>query len=156
MASLLLDDIALYLQEFPLGLTFGSNLFAGLMPNAPYAPDDCVAIYESSGMAPEYVMGAQQPNPAISRPELQVVVRSAKYQPGRITIEQIAQVLEGVVNQEINGTFYERLERIQEPFLMHRDAARRTYFACNFAVMRSPSMAGASGFGDFGTQPGSP
>jgi hypothetical protein len=133
-----LDDLASsFLPSYTpsLSLAFGTNLFAGLMPNSP---DECVALFEYPGGPPDYVFGPDS-LPAISSPRIQVLVRDTKYALGRPLIENVVRALETIVNQTVNGTYYERVERLQEPYLLHRDAARRVFFACNLHVMRTPS-----------------
>lgn len=137
VATYILDDLAqVFLPAAGLGLIFGTNLYAGLMPDHP---DVASTLFEYPGAKPEYVMGAANPLPAIAHPRVQVVSRNPDYQAGRDVIEQIVRTLEAVCNQTINGTYYERIERLQDPFLMHRDTSRRCFFACNVDVARTPS-----------------
>ena len=129
-----LDDMALYIED---NSTFvgGVDLFAGLLPDD--LETTAVGIFEYSGGSPVYVMGEDQHLPAWSQPNLQVIVRtSAGYETGISTITALTTSLEMVVNQYINGTWYYRIARKQDPFLMDRDARRRVYMVCNFDVMR--------------------
>lgn len=133
----LLDDMSGFLAAAGLGLTEMVNLYASMLPDAP---DMVVTLFEYAGLPPEYVMGADNPLPAISRPDLQVVARDVSYPAARATCEGATRALETICNQTINGTYYERVERNQDPFFMKRDSVRnRVYFVCNFSVMRSPS-----------------
>lgn len=132
----LLDDATMYLAANIGGLTFGTNLFGGLLPDTP---DTAVACFEYSGEAPIYVMGPQT-LPAISQPNLHVVCRDVSYVTARAQAEGCARALEQIVNMTVNTTYYLRVARLQDPFFMHRDAVKnRVYFACNFEVMREPS-----------------
>ena len=136
MSTFLLDDIcAVYLPTAGLSLTFGTNLFAGLLPDQP---DNAVSVFEYPGEMPEYTMG---PNtlPVWSMPRAQVVVRNLSYPAGRSIIEDIARALEAMTNQTINSASYLRVERLQDPFLMHRDNSRRVFFAVNFRIHRVPN-----------------
>lgn len=139
MTTYLLDDLAGFLAGYnagALGLTIGVNLFKGLLPNTA---GTTVALFEYPGSEPDYVMGAANPLPAVSHPRLQVLARDIAYSDGRSTVEQSVRALETIVNATINGTYYLRAARIQDPFLLHRDARRRTYFACNVDVEVTPS-----------------
>lgn len=135
----LLDDMEVYLSGAGLGLTFGTNFYASMLPDASDTPDTILVIFEYAGEAPEYMMGPRS-LPAISQPHLQVVTRDVNYQAARADCESATRALEAIVNTTINTTFYQRVERLQDPFFMQRDAVRnRVYFVCNFAVMRVPS-----------------
>lgn len=133
----LLDDIETYIvADVATNYTFGTNLFAGLMPDTP---DKCSVLFEYEGGAPDYVFGASNSLPAISYPHLQVVSRDTSYAGSRTDANTICALLEGIVNQTINGTFYFRIARLQDPFFMHRDKVKnRVYFACNYEVFRQP------------------
>lgn len=142
MSTFLLDDLCqVYLPAQSLSLTFGTNLFAGLMPDAnnnAEIPDAVTAISEFPGEAPEYLMGPSS-LPAWTIPHIQVLSRNPSYTGARATCDAIVRALEKVVNQTINTTYYERIERLQDPFFLHRDVNRRVFFACNMKVMRTPS-----------------
>lgn len=130
----ILEDLAVFLPTQSLGYTFGTNLFAQLMPDQP---DALTSMFEYPGNAPEYVFGAANPQPALSHPRIQVVVRDTNPLTARSTIEAVTKKLEAVVNQTINGTYYERIERLQDPFFLHRDAKRRSFYAVNLTVTKA-------------------
>jgi hypothetical protein len=133
----LLDDMVVYLEGYspPFGFT-DENLMEGWLPDQP---DAVVALFEYNGLVPIYTMGPQT-LPQIGQPHLQVVVRDVTYTGARDTCEGVTRALEGITNEVVNTTFYQRVSRLQDPFFMHRDAVKnRVYFACNFEVMRTPS-----------------
>jgi hypothetical protein len=142
MTTYLLEDMAEYIAA-NTSYVGGTNLFASLIP------DDIeglvVGIFEYQGQPPQYVMGAANPLPAISNPHLQVVVRADPMDSGdaypnaMADATTICEALETIVNETVNGTLYFRVARLQDPFLMDRDARRRIYIACNYEVMRQPS-----------------
>lgn len=125
----ILQDIAVtFLPAYnsgSLSLTFGTNLFGGTLPDEP---DDCSTVLEYPGSPPEQIFGVRK----LHRPRLQVVTRNTDYLTGRQVIDNITAALETIVNQTINGVYYERIEQQQDPFALHRDPARRFFFACNF------------------------
>lgn len=132
----LLDDVTTFLTASAEPLTFGTNLFAGLLPDNP---DSATACFEYSGIEPLYTMGPST-LPAIAQPHLQIVARDISYTAARDSAEATARVLETVVNMALSGTNYLRIARLQDPFFMQRDTVKnRVYFACNFDVMRVPS-----------------
>ena len=133
---MILDDLNVFLAAYTptLNLVPNTNFFGGLMPNSP---DDATALFEYPGEPPTYTMGTQ-PTPVISHPRIQILCRSVSYATGRALIEAIVRALETIMNTTVNGVYYERIERVADPALLHRDAARRTFFSANMAVMRSP------------------
>jgi hypothetical protein len=132
----LLDDVGTYLAGAGLGLVEGTNLYLGYLKDNP---DSCLALFEYDGMAPMYTMGPQS-LPAIAQPHLQIVWRDVGYVQARTGAESVTRALEQVTNQNVNGTYYERIERLQDPFFMQRDTVKyRVYFACNFGIMRTPT-----------------
>ena len=140
----LLDDMSVFLNGQDATIVPGKNLFLGLMPEPTKDPLDVPVaasmLSEYGGAAPEYMFGPQS-LPTMSHPRLQLVCRdeSNNYAAVRAHTETLTRYLESIVNQTINGTFYQRVERVQDPFFMHRDPSRRIYFCCNFDVTRTPS-----------------
>ena len=117
-----------------LSLVLGTNLFADLMPDSP---DIATCVYGYGGEAPEFTFGPSN-LPTFSRPHIQVCHRNTDSMAGLTFLESVVRALE-TANATINGSLYERIERIQEPFMSHRDAARRTYRKCNLAVTLTPT-----------------
>ncbi len=132
MATVLEDLATVLLPGAGLGLTFGTNLFAGIMPTSP---DQAVSLFEYAGEEPEHVLGPVANKGGLRHPRVQVLVRVAEgnYLTGRNLIENVANALE-CANTTINGTYYERIERMQDPFFVHRDQARRVFFAINMTI----------------------
>ena len=125
---MLLDDICGYLAENEYG-TEGEDLFKSDLPESP---DSAVAIFEYRGQAPIRTSGGI----AAEQPRFQVEVRDSDYQAGRLKIEGIEQLLDGLANQTLNGTRYVWIAALDEPFLLRRDEQGRTVFACNFEVLK--------------------
>lgn len=137
MTVFMLDDMAEYLDANPANdLTSGSNLRVGLMPDQP---DSTTAIFEYSGLPPTYLYGPRT-LPAISNPSLQIICRDVSYVTARAQCFLITEELEAITNLTVNGNYYERVSRKQDPFFLKRDSVRfRVYFACNFDVSFEPS-----------------
>lgn len=111
----------------------GTNLFMGLLPPDP---DDAAALYQYAGLRPEFV----QNKPGISRdrPALQVKCRSKVYATAQTRAMAIYALLAFVVNEELSGTTYQRIEPLGAPFFLERDKNQRTVFAANYYVSRTP------------------
>jgi hypothetical protein len=131
----ILQDLCIYFlptyNSGSLDLALGTNLFAGTLPDEP---DDCVALLEYPGGPVDHVFG--QGTPEQHKPRVQVVVRNTDYLTGRDQIDAVTTALESIVNQTINSVLYLRVEQQQDPFALHRDPARRFFFACNFECNR--------------------
>ena len=130
MATLV--DIANYLDANVAGLTLGTNLFIGRMPDDPNA---CVAVYEYGGTRPDQTMGGGLP--VLQNPSIQVRVRDASYASAETTAILCSQALEAIVDETINTTRYNRVTAIQAPFPLERDPEDRIVFVQNFDVKRN-------------------
>lgn len=135
--TFLLDDIAAMLSANPGNdLDSGTNLFIGLMPDQP---DTATSVFEYDGSPPVYTMGPIT-TPAISQPHLQIVCRDVTYIAARAQCNLLTTEIEGA-DVTYNGTYYERVARLQDPFFMHRDTVKnRVYFACNFEIMKDATV----------------
>ncbi len=130
----LLDDIVAYLAAAGIGLTAGTNLFAGKLPAT--APDPCVICYETKGAPPLETFGNDD-LPQVDRPRLQVVARAADYVSARTKLWDCFKKLVLIGNESVNGTYYERVEAIDSPALMGRDESERVLFVGNFQVHKA-------------------
>lgn len=129
MATLV--DLANYLDTNVAGLTLGTNLFIGRMPDEP---DVCVAIYEYGGTRPDQTMGGGAP--VLQNPSIQVRVRHTSYASAETTANLCFSALEGIIDETINTTRYNRVTAIQSPFPLERDPEERIIFVQNFDVKR--------------------
>lgn len=123
---MLLDDIALYLQQQGVGVV-GTDIFKGQLPASP---DDCIALFEYAG-EPQDLTDAN-----LEYPGLQVLVRNKSYPAGRQKIEQAVRVLHGVSEQVINNVRYLLIQARQSPFLLERDENGRAVFVVNFRIIK--------------------
>lgn len=116
--------------------TAAVDLFSGVMPPEPIV---CCALMEYGGEAP---LRTQNEGAAHSsaqggeRPRFQVLCRATDYDTGRSLIQSMWHVLDAIVNEEINGVFYQRVAAIQSPFLLERDDNDRWIFVANFQASR--------------------
>lgn len=138
MGALLLNDMLDYLTSGSVGLTSGTNLFGGFMPETP---NFAVAVYESGGLGPLYAMNAGPGTAAVERPRVQVVARSTDYRKARQAMHNVFQLLDMLPRRTINGTQYHWGSAVQSPFLFGRDDAERVMIACNFDIVKDLSTS---------------
>jgi len=121
----LLDDIALYLQQQGIG-TIGADIFKGQLPATP---DNAIALFEYAGEP-------QDLHANVEYPGLQVLVRNKSYDAGRQNIEQVRNTLHGLAETVINGHRYLLIQARQSPESLGRDENGRALFVCNFRVTK--------------------
>lgn len=133
-----LSDVITYLTstEAGLGLTFGTNFFASLMPDTP---NQVVVVDEFAGPAPDWVFS--EPLPGIEETHYQIISRDveANYAANQTTIQNIYRVVTAVAGVQIGGTNYLWWEPLHPPAFMGRDQNRRILHVLNFAAMRQPN-----------------
>lgn len=117
--------------------TYGVDLFLGTLPSDPSL---CCALIEYGGEPP---LRTQNEGAAHSsaqggeRPRFQLLCRATDYETGRSLIQSIWEVLDAIVNEEIVGTFYQRVSAVQQPFLLERDENDRWVFVANFTATKT-------------------
>lgn len=131
MASILVD-LGGYIDSNFASLTLGTNLFYGMLPESP---DNCVALFENSGIAPVFTQGSNNAI-KIERPQLQFLVRNTSYETGSALANSLYLFLTQVANQSINSTQYLRVVAISSPSVIERDTNKRVLFTCNFDIQR--------------------
>lgn len=128
----LLVDMHLYLADNGQG----NGLWEGRLPDDD---EDVVALYGYAGRSPIYVMSTDDDTgePYMSvreRPGLQVQSRSKNSAAAETRIYQVANILQRIVNQTINGVWYVRVELISSPYQLRTDEQDRAIWAANFAT----------------------
>lgn len=123
---MLLDDIALYLQQQGIGVV-GTDIFKGQLPASP---DDCIALFEYAG-EPQDLTDAN-----LEYPGLQVLVRNKSYPAGRQKIEQVRNTLHGLTETTINNVRYLLIQARQSPEALPRDENGRAIFVVNFRIIK--------------------
>ena len=130
---MLLDDIGKYLQDQEVG-TLGEDLFQGILPSS--APDRCILLTEYPGTGAIRTSGGV----ASEQPRLQVMVRDSDYQEARGTAEEIYVLLDGLMNETINGVRYQKIEALAPPSILDRlgnvDQGDRYRIVTNYAIMK--------------------
>lgn len=123
---MLLDDIALYLQQKGIGI-IGTDIFKGQLPASP---DNAIALFEYAG-EPQDLTDAN-----LEYPSLQVMVRNKNYAAGRQKIEQVRNTLHGLAETTINNVRYLLIQAKQSPEVLPRDENGRAIFVCNFRIIK--------------------
>jgi len=135
---MILDDVMTLLGSASIGLTAGTNLFAGTLPDAP---DKACAIYETGGMFPIHAMGAGPGNALVERPRVQVVTRAMSYQSARQLAQNVFQAMDGLTNATINSTSYLLVSAVNSPAAMGLDGSGRPRLVMNFDIMKKVSTS---------------
>jgi hypothetical protein len=95
---MMLSEIAEYLEDEAIG-TVDTDIFVGFMPDDPA---DCICLYEYAGSAPDWTGdGKKHMNPG-----LQVVGRGNVHATVRAKLQEIEDLLDGLVNTTIGTSFY--------------------------------------------------
>jgi hypothetical protein len=120
-------DVATLLGAAGLGLSLGTNLFAGLTPEDPAVPDTAVVVRGTGGPPPEpYVSGGSSVR---LRPTVQVVVRGAR--EAQNSARGLAFQVFGALVMAMPAGYASCLPREAAPAYMGPDAAERPRYAFN-------------------------
>lgn len=133
----LVDDIADYLSSGDIGV-IGSTLFKTFLPDAP---DACVAVLATGGMAPAHAMGAGPGGAQAERPNIQVLARDARPDAADFMARKAFFLLDKLGSRTINGVSYLGVFALQSPFPLPRDATARSIVACNYQILRAPATS---------------
>lgn len=117
---MLLESIAAYLEARGYGVQ-GESIFIGTMPEQP---DNCLALFDTGGFAPELACD-------IEYPTFQVLVRGTSYMMTRSKIDNIYRLLHG------NTELALLLQAMQNPAAIGQDEAGRHEFSVNFRAIKN-------------------
>lgn len=138
---MLLDDMGDKLSSGTIGLTTGTNLFLGTLPDSP---DLAACVYETGGFFPIHAMSASAGMAVAERPRVQIVTRAMKYQSARQLMHNIFKVLDGANNFTINSTRYLQITAVSSPAAMGTDASGRARCVLNLDIIKSLSASTAT------------
>lgn len=130
-------DIAELLDaDTSLGLTSGTDLFHGRMPDQP---DDCVAVLDNPGDPPMLTFDKATSNYYYS--SVSVRVRSFDYDTGWGIMFNIMTYLHGLgqLNSVDNTSYYGVIKAMNDPQVLYWDKNDRAIFFINFEVQRKPN-----------------
>lgn len=112
--------------------TTATNLFIGLMPNAP---DTVVALYEYAGSPPIEVLVNN--DATIERPSVQVMTRSGRndYPTARTLIENVRNALTAITDETISGVRFLRVTQISSINALGVDENDRPRFSLSLQIL---------------------
>jgi hypothetical protein len=131
------SEVGTYLAAAGLGLTRGTNLFEGILPETP---NTAVSLHQYGGDQSLLGFGVTT-GVQYERPRLQVFVRG---EPGEFTTARdlahdIRQALAKVQATDLSGTGYHLVIPMQSPQILERDKNERLVFVFNCRVEKEPS-----------------
>jgi len=135
---MLLDDLCDRLSTGSIGLTSGTNLFAGALPDQP---DTAAAIYETGGFFPVHTMASGPGQAVAERPRVQIVTRALTYRSARQLMQNVFNTLDGLSAVTINSTRYLHVSAVSSPAAMGQDEAGRPRCVVNFDIVKSVSTS---------------
>jgi hypothetical protein len=118
------DDMARVLVDAGVGAV-GTDIFLFRLPEDP---DSCVAIYEAGGRPRQVTHDG-----SVRRfPQFQVAARDPDPVAARQKAEAVWRAYNGFLQAVVNGTVYEVIVPLGEPFSLTHDTSRRYIFAANY------------------------
>lgn len=130
-------EICQFLEgESSLGLTFGTDLFFGRMPDSP---DLCVTVMDNPGEPPMLTYKKGTSNYYYS--SVSVRVRSIDYAEGWDLMFSILEYLHGLseLNSTDNSMYYALIRAMNDPQVLYWDDNDRVTFFINFDIQRKPN-----------------
>jgi hypothetical protein len=133
MGTLLALDLRDYLSSGQ-----GETVIAGRMPPMP---DRVIGVLETGGLPSVHAMADGPGQALLEYPRVQVVSRATTYQTAAQMAANVHHLLDGFRARTINGTAYEWIEAVQQPFLLDEDVNGRTVIACNYQIAKARSTS---------------
>ena len=130
-----LTDIGSYLHAASIStadLTLGTNLILGRLPDSP---DTCVALIQTGGTGPTDTFGTSYP--PLETQGLQTLIRASAYATAEALAVDVFKSLTAVDNETLTSTLYLKIEALQSPFALERDAQERLIMSCNYNVIKA-------------------
>ena len=144
MTAILGDEVVRYLAAQVAGLTAGTNIFVGRIPDQPETSDAAVGVVETGGTSPLLEMlGGSAPNLKVDRPSFQVRVRDPDYPSGYARCQAIYKALQDVIETTLvtGGSTYHTIWALHSPAYLGRDAVQRHEWSQNFlAHWENPNL----------------
>jgi hypothetical protein len=134
----ILDDFGDYASTGSIGLTVGTNLFLGTLPDSP---DTACGFFETGGFFPIHAMSGSAGHAVVERPRVQAIVRAMKYQSARQLAHNVWMRFDGANNLTINTTRYLQITAVSSPAAMGTDASGRAQFTTSFDVIKGLSTS---------------
>jgi hypothetical protein len=123
------DDFRIILDDNSgVGLSFGTDMFVGAMPDAP---DECISIIDTGGQEPD--------KGPYEKATVQIMIRAGvgEYLVGYNLAKDVQRVLHEYCGKPDSGSFYYTgIWTTGEPFYLGTDAKGRPLFSLNFRYQR--------------------
>lgn len=134
-----LPEIGTHLAAAGLGLTVGTSLFYGPVPDRPDTGPLVGLLPYAAGRASEQRFGAS--DLAYEWPRIQVVVRGAVdgLEAALRTAQDVYKTLGKVNAQTLSSAFYHRITCLQPPYLLRYDDHRRPLLVFNIEAEKEVS-----------------
>ena len=123
------EDLASVIDTSAIGLSLGTNLFVSQLPESP---DECVALIDQGGFAPEL-------NYVYEKPSLQVIVRGDRgdYRAAYALARAISDALHALHGLTVSGTRYVLVFREGDIISVGKDESHRPLLSVNFGIHRT-------------------
>jgi hypothetical protein len=132
----LLDEVGTYIGTSVSGLTLGTNLFLGMMPDTPTI---CAAIYNTTSDAPYFTMNGANSQPSLENPRVMLYLRHTSYSTGEALIYTAWKEMTEVSDDTLSSVNYLRLQALGSPEFLERDENLNVMFSANFQAMKALS-----------------
>src|SRR5688500_7791418 len=122
--------------------TYGSNMFVSTKAVLPAGTGPYLNMVVTSGKPPERTHNDQHTvsqKPSRQNPSAQLTVHAKDYAAARTMAWNAYYATTGRRNITVNGTFYEVIEPLQEPFDLGQDETGRARVAFNLMGKKNPS-----------------
>ena len=110
----LLDEVGTYIGTNVSGLTLGTNLFLGMMPDTPAI---CAAIYNTTSDAPYFTMNGSTTEPSLENPRVMLYLRHSSYSTGEALMYTTWKKMTEVSDDTLSSVNYLRLQALGSPEL---------------------------------------
>mgnify|MGYP001617170488 CR=1 FL=1 len=131
-----LDELADRLVAQGIGV-LSANIIKGSKGIVPKGDGPYISLIETGGAGPTRVHNLASAN--TQRPTAQVLVRARSYSVARLKAKDVYEVLDGIFNTTLSGTFYQSIVARQEPEDIGLDAEARPMIVFNVEAERSPA-----------------
>ena len=132
----LLDEVGTYIGTNVSGLTLGTNLFLGMMPDTPAI---CEAIYNTTSDAPYFTMNGSTTEPSLENPRVMLYLRHSSYSTGEALMYTTWKKMTEVSDDTLSSVNYLMLQALGSPEFLERDENFNVIFSANFQAMKALS-----------------
>ncbi len=138
-----IDEITTYIDSASTKVAVGTSLFKNAVTETT---GRAVFVIETPGSPPYDRFGSFMPG--MVRPRAQVMTRSTKAVGGegvpastgtRSLAQDMWEILQGIADQTLSSVYYQSVDVLQDPWLLHHDEAGRAVFVFGIEALRTAS-----------------